>query len=86
VHLGLPAAATPRPAATPTTPTTAPTRTAAPTAIAGPAFEPASIVRDDRRTRLLCAFVFADLALWWYWVTFRRPQPADVRPAAPPLR
>ena len=86
VDLGLPAVATPTPAATPTTPTTAPTRTAAPTAIAAPAFEPASIVRDDRRTRLLCAFVFADLALWWYWVTFRRPQPADVRPAAPPLR
>lgn len=83
VDLGLPAVATPTP--TPT-PTTAPARVAAPSAIAAPAFEPASIVRDDRRTRLLSAFVFADLALWWYWITFRRSQPADVRPAAPPLR
>jgi hypothetical protein len=81
VDLGLPEVATPTP-----TVTTAPVRVAAPTAIAAPAFEPASIVRDDRRTRLLCAFVFADLALWWYWVTFRRAQPADVRPAATPLR
>jgi hypothetical protein len=83
VDLALPAVAPPTPAPTPAS---APARVTAPTAIATPAFAPASIVRDDRRTRLLCAFVFADIALWWYWVTFRRPQAADVRPAAPPLR
>jgi hypothetical protein len=84
VDLGLPAVAPPTPAPTATA-RTAPAPVAAPTALAAPAFEPASIVRDDRRTRLLCAFVFADLALWWYWVTFRRAQP-ETRPAAPPLR
>lgn len=87
VDFALPSVAPPSPATAAPPPTTAPVaNAAAPTAIPAPALVPASIVRDDRRTRLLSAFVFADLALWWYWITFRRSQPADVRPAAPPLR